>query len=88
MFTIGRWDNYEHLEECLTIDELIESYIGLQKGNDRLIENMARMWGATPKEDDRLELGKSEPKDIVEAPVSAPGGEKFGVGFGLGHTEI
>lgn len=90
MFTIGQWRNYEDLEECLTLNELIESYIGLQKGNDRLIENMAKMWGATPNESTKLNFDQknSEPQDIVSNPVEAVGGDKFGVGFGLGHTEI
>lgn len=44
------------------------------------------MWGATPKEEP--EFDKKDVKDIVTNPVKAKGGEKFGVGFGLGHAEL
>lgn len=83
------------MEECLTIDELIETYLGIMKQENRLFKTFARVMGADVKDDDD-DFGRvvnnlkkeNEAKDIVSAPIQAKGGEKFGIGFGLGHTEV
>lgn len=88
MFTIGQWRNFEDLEECLTLDELVETYIGLRESDNRIIEGMARMWGVEMQSGGIDQQEEDEIRDIVSSPVQDSSGEQFGVGFGLGHMEI
>lgn len=47
VFTIvGQWRNYDDLEECLCLDELIDSYNSIVERENRQMEFQAKIQGA------------------------------------------
>lgn len=54
MAYVGAWKNYDELEECLTLDELLELYKGAVEEEARRTNNTAKAFGAEGLE---LDLG-------------------------------
>lgn len=90
---MGAWETYDELEESLTIQELMETYVGMMEQHNRFVKSMARLMGAEVKEDSKsdfdrvLERARSEEEDIVSRPIKTKSGDQFGIGFGLGYEE-
>ena len=103
VFQIGAWKSFDDLEECLTLEELFESYKGIIDRDNR---NAEAMFGA---DDSSLPVGdhsgggsstafdqirnkiKPErgPKDITEVgQITDQSGAKFGIGAGIGYKKV
>ena len=47
MFLLGAWKSFDELEECLTLDELIEAFNGIIERENRRMEFEAKLAGAS-----------------------------------------
>lgn len=71
VMTLGRWDNFDHLESSLTIDELFALYETLKDQELRNFKSTARAMGATFDDEET-----SEPEgfnDIVQRAAARRG---------------
>ena len=84
---LGRWKNYDELEECLTFEELTAIINALREKETRENRFMAALQGVDLDEEStsssHRELG-----DIKDVQGYTAVQEGFGVGMGLGYVEI
>lgn len=73
----------------------METYLAMKEQHNNQMRDMARMWGADVESSsgesdfDRIARNiQGENEDITQSPIRAKGGESFGVGFGLGYSEV
>lgn len=87
------------MEDELTLDELMATYRGMMEKEYRQTKNFARVMGVMPDDEEQdgesdfdrvarrvgLKSDKDKSNDITDNPIRGKGGEKFGVGSGIGY---
>ena len=84
---LGRWKNYDELEECLTFEELTAIINALREKEARENRFMAAIQGIDLDEDSPSSSQK-DLGDIKDVQGYAAVQEGFGVGMGLGYGEL
>lgn len=79
MFLLGRWKNYDELEDSLTIEELLATISAIR---DK--ENNERKFNAAIQGID-LDEETAPPADITTLSGGAAARSGFGIGMGLGY---
>jgi len=87
VFLLGRWKNYDELEECLTFEELTAIINALRDKEARENRFMAAIQGIDLDEDSTSSSQKNL-GDIKDVQGHTAAQEGFGVGFGLGYMEL
>lgn len=88
MFLLGRWKNYDELEECLTFEELTAIINALRDKEARENRFMAAIQGIDLDENDTTAPGQKDLGDIKNVNGYVAAQEGFGIGMGLGYGEL
>jgi hypothetical protein len=88
VFLLGRWKNYDELEECLTFEELTAIINALREKEARENKFMAAIQGIDLDEESTSASGQRDLGDIKDVQGYSAAQEGFGVGFGLGYGEL
>jgi hypothetical protein len=89
VFLLGRWKNYDDLEESLTLNELIETYAAKFEAENRIIEAHVKIAGGTI-EKPKLESDTEPKEETMEDRLARRKAERqmetkqFGSGIGYG----
>lgn len=91
VMTLGRWDNFEHLEESLTLDELFALYSAIREREIREFKNTARAMGATIEDEE--ETQEESPLEKIVRRAAERRGEQAGEArdlsaMGLGYRKV
>lgn len=78
----GAWKTYEEVEECLTIDQLLDMVKQGRAKEDRLFKIIMASAGAEVDWDD----DKDDVNDIADLDGGLAAKEGFGIGFGLEYV--
>lgn len=89
MFLLGRWKNYDDLEESLCFEELVATINAMREREQRERKFLAALQGVDLDE----EITSSESVgnkygDIVDVNGYKAAQEGFGIGMGLGYAEF
>jgi len=82
VFLLGNWKNYDELEDQLSIDELIATLEAQRKVRREEHKFMAMIQGIQIPDDDIVT------PDISELTGARAVREGFGVGLGVGHSQV
>jgi len=88
VFLLGRWKNYDELEECLTFEELTAIINALREKEARENRFMAAIQGIDLEESSDTAPEQKDLGDIKSVQGYAAAQEGFGIGMGLGYMEI
>jgi len=94
VFLLGAWRNFEELEECLTMDELVTTYNKILSRRNEEAEFQAKIAGAEIRGEEKQEEGMSSLKRRIQAAKdeerlkAAAGGKKTQFSEGIGYTVI
>lgn len=80
MFLLGNWKSYEELEEQLSIDELLATLNAYRNQKREEQKFLAALQG--------VDLSDDQPRDIASLQGYEAVQEGFGVGVGLGYTQV
>lgn len=87
MFLLGHWKNYDELEASLCFEELLVTINAMREKEKRERVFLAALQGVD-LEDDSPSSNKSDLPDITELSGFKAAQEGFGIGMGLGYTEL
>lgn len=82
MFLLGNWKNYDELEDQLSIDELIATLDAQRKVRRDEHRFMAMLQGINIPDDDQIT------PDVTQLTGAKAVQEGFGIGLGLGHSQM
>lgn len=85
---LGRWKNYEDLEASLCYDELLVTLNAMRERERRDRIFFAALQGVDLEEELGSNPEKEAKQDITTLSGYAAAQEGFGIGFGLGYSEV
>ena len=84
---LGRWKNYDELEESLCFDELLATINAMREKEMRERRFMAALQGVDL--DESMEESDGESGDDITSLSGFQASQAgFGIGLGLGHMEV
>jgi hypothetical protein len=83
VFLLGRWKNYDEMEEDLTVEELLAAYNAIFKKENRFTKVIAAMWGADIGDDE--DEGSVQARDITSLTGYTANKVGFGIENGIGY---
>lgn len=86
MFLLGRWKNFDEMEEDLTVEELLEAYNAIFKKEHRFTRVMAAVMGADVGDDE--EESGSQHRDITSLTGYSANKVGFGIDNGIGYEML
>lgn len=87
MFLLGHWKNYDELEASLCFEELLVTINAMREKEKRERVFLAALQGVD-LEEETSSSAKSPHGDITELSGFKAAQEGFGIGMGLGYTEL
>ena len=89
MFLLGQWKNYDELESSLCYEELLVTLNAMREKERRDRVFFAALQGIDIEDEATAQASVSSPKgDIAKLNGYAAAQEGFGIGFGLGYSEV
>ena len=85
---MGRWKNYEELEDSLCFEELLATINAIREKEARDKKFLAALQGIDLDEETTSSSGQKDLGDIKDIQGYNAAQEGFGVGFGLGYGEL
>lgn len=85
---MGRWKNYDELEESLCFEELLATINAIREKEARDKKFLAALQGIDLDEESTSSSGQQDLGDIKNLQGYSAAQEGFGIGMGLGYSEL